>query len=38
MLPDKRVFVQQLQGGEGELLRKTNEDRASLVHRTRGEL
>lgn len=38
MLPDKRVFVQQLQGGEGDLLRKTNEDRPSLVHRTCGEL
>jgi hypothetical protein len=38
MLPDKRVFVQPLQGGEAELLRKTNEDRPSLVYRTREEL
>ena len=38
MLPDKRVFVQPLQGGKAELLRKTNEDRPSLVHRTREEL
>lgn len=38
VLPDKRVFVQPLQGGDAELLRKTNEDRPSLVYRTREEL
>lgn len=38
ILSDKRVFVQHHQGGEGKLLRKTNVDSPSLVHRTRGEL